>query len=263
MILQRVSLFRVLVAAGLGLAVTIVLALLVAQAAFVGPAELRSALASPDVRQSILLSAACATIAAVLALVVAVPASYALARNRFPGSAILDALLDVPVLLSPVALGLSLLLVLRTPAGDWVQAHLVQLVFEVPGIILAQFILALALEIRVLKSAFEEVNPRLEHVARCLGCTPWGAFRRVAFPLVRPGLCAAFVLGWCRALGDFGATAMLAGAVPRKTETIPIAVYLSLASVRLERAVALALLLTIVALVALLAVRLVGRGRHA
>jgi molybdate transport system permease protein len=75
----------------------------------------------------------------------------------------------------------------------------------------------------------------------------------------RPGLLAAFVLGWCRAVGDFGATVMIAGAVPRKTETIPIAIYLNLASVRIERAVALALVLTAVALVALLLVRRVTR----
>ena len=261
MILGRLSLFRVLISSGLGLAVTVVLALLVAQAAFVGPTELRDAFASGDVRQAVLLSIFCATLAASLALVVAVPASYALARTRFRGAMVLDALLDVPVLLSPVALGLALLLVMRSAPGRWVQTYLVQFIFEVPGIVLAQFVLALALEIRVLKSAFEEIDPRLEQVARCLGCTPWGAFRRVALPLVRPGLLAAFVLGWCRALGDFGASAMIAGAVPRKTETVPIAIYLSLASVRMERAVALAFLLTTVALVALLAVRLAGRRR--
>ena len=261
MILGRLSLFRVLISSGLGLAVTVVLALLVAQAAFVGPTELRDAFASGDVRQAVLLSIFCATLAASLALVVAVPASYALARTRFRGAIVLDALLDVPVLLSPVALGLALLLVMRSAPGRWVQTYLVQFIFEVPGIVLAQFVLALALEIRVLKSAFEEIDPRLEQVARCLGCTPWGAFRRVALPLVRPGLLAAFVLGWCRALGDFGASAMIAGAVPRKTETVPIAIYLSLASVRMERAVALAFLLTTVALVALLAVRLAGRRR--
>ena len=261
MILRRISPFQLLVTGGLGLAVTIVLALVVAQASFLGPRDLGDTLKSPDVRAAILLSIVSATVAASLALLVAIPASYALARRRFWGMTLLDALLDIPVLLSPIALGLALLLVFRSPPGQWVENNLLRFVFEVPGIILAQFILALALEVRVLKTAFEEIDPRLEHVARCLGCTPWKAFRRVALPLVRPGLLAAFVLGWCRAIGDFGASVMIAGAVPRKTETIPIAIYLNLASVRLERAVALALVLTVVALAALLLVRWVGRRR--
>jgi len=129
-------------------------------------------------------------------------------------------------------------------------------VFEVPGIVLVQFILALALEVRVLKAAFESMDPRLEDVARFLGCSPWGAFRRITLPLARPSILAALVLGWCRALGDFGATVTIAGAVRGKTETIPVAIYLNLASVRLGKAVALTLVLTLIALALLFIVRI-------
>lgn len=259
----RVTTFHVFLATSLGFAATVVLALLVAQAGFLRMDDVADAVASPDVRAAILLSMICATLASALALLVAVPAAYALARYRFFGATLIDALLDVPVLLSPVALGLALLLFFRAWPGRFIEAHLLRFVFEVPGIVAAQFILALALEVRVLKSAFEEIDQRLEQVARCLGCSPWAAFRRVTLPLVRPGLLAAFVLGWCRAVGDFGASVMIAGAVPRKTETIPIAIYLNLASVRLERAVALGLVLTAVAMTALILVRLITRRRPA
>jgi len=245
------------------LAATVIVALLAAQAGFLRSADFADAMASADVRAAILLSMICATLAAVLALLVAVPAAYALARYRFFGATLIDALLDVPVLLSPVALGLALLLFFRTWPGRFMETHLLRFVFEVPGIVAAQFILALALEVRVLKSAFEEIDQRLEHVARCLGYSPGAAFRRVTLPLVRPGLLAAFVLGWCRAVGDFGASVMIAGAVPRKTETIPISIYLNLASVRVERAVALGLILTTVAMTALVVVRLLTRRRSA
>ncbi len=259
---SRVVCFRAFLVTCLGLSVLVVMALLLAQGCYLTWGDVAGQLASPDVRSAILLSAFCATVAATLALLPAIPTAYVLARHRFPGCIVVDALLDVPVVLSPVSLGLALLLVFRTAPGKWVESNIVAFVFEVPGIILAQFILALALEIRVLKSAFEEVDPRIEQVARCLGCSPWMAFRRVVLPLVRPGLIAALVLGWARAIGDFGATVMIAGAVPRKTETIPMAIYLNLASVRPEKAVALSLLLVCLALVTLVIVRLAGRKRE-
>lgn len=255
------GLFRIALVASLGIAASVVLALLVSQAAFVAPEGLAAALASPSVRNAILLSLATSSIAALLALAVAVPSAYVLARGRFPGRSLVDALLDVPVIMSPVALGLALLLVFRTAPGVLIETHLLRFVFEVPGIVLAQFLLALALEVRVLKAAFEEISPRFEQVARCMGCSPGRAFFYVTLPLARPGLVAALVLGWARAIGDFGATVMIAGAVPGKTETVPVAIYLGLASLRIEHSVVLTLLLTLVALSALLLLRWIGARR--
>jgi molybdate transport system permease protein len=252
------GLFRAALVLSLGIATTVVLAVLVSQVAYVTPAAAVTALSSPGVRGAILLSLLTASTAALLALAVAVPSAYLLARHTFRGKSLVDALLDVPVIMSPVALGLALLLVFRTAPGVLVERHLLRFVFEVPGIVLAQFILALALEIRVLKATFEEINPRLEQVARCMGCSPGRAFFHVTLPLARPGLIAALVLGWARAIGDFGATVMIAGAVPGKTETVPVAIYLGLASLRIEHSVALTLLLTVVALAALLLLRWLG-----
>lgn len=259
----RYGAFHVVMAAGLGFAVTAIVALLVAQVSYLKIGDIQEALRCPGVSHAILLSFFSATVAALLALVLAVPSAYVLSRAKFPGLALLDALLDVPVLLSPVALGLALLLFFRSAAGQWIERHLTTFVFEVPGIIIAQFILALALEVRVLKTAFDDINPRLEHVSRCLGYSAAVTFRRVTLPLVRPAMVAAVLVGWCRAVGDFGATVMIAGAVPCKTETIPVAIYLNLASVRIERSVALAVVLTASALLGLVAVRLISKGHRA
>jgi len=219
------------------------------------------ALAQTDVLHAIQLSLWTSTFAAALALIFAIPSAYALARLRFRLSVLLDALLDIPIVLSPIVIGISLILIFRSVPGQWVETHLLRFVFEVPGIVAAQFVLALAVQIRVLKAAFQDLDPRYEQVARFLGCTAWGAFVRVALPMSRSSLVAAFVLGWSRALGDFGATVTVAGSVRNKTETIPVAIYNNLASVRIGAALGLAILLSVIALVVLIIVRLAASER--
>lgn len=254
-------LFPALLAGAVLAPLLLVGAMLVSQVGYAGLWEPLGALGRPAIRQALALSLGTATVAALLALAVGVPCAYALARHRFPGARAVDVLLDLPMVLSPVAVGVSWLLFFRSGAGQWVETHLLRFVFEVPGIVLAQFTVALAVVIRVLKAAFQEVDVRYEQVARFLGCTPWGAFRRVSLPLARRGLTAAFVLGWARALGEFGATVTLAGAVPGKTETVPVAIYLRLASVDVSGAVALMLVLSATGLLALGAVHATGERR--
>lgn len=256
---MRRSPFDALSTAALGLAVAVPLILVLAQLSFTSLANPLRALLDPEVRGALWLSFGCAAAAAALGLVVAIPAAYALSRRTFWGKGVVDALLDVPLILSPIVIGISLILIFRSTPGRWIEDHVTRFMFEVPGILAAQFILALALQVRVLKAAFDGADRRLEQVARVLGCTPWRAFIRVSFPLARPAVMAALVLGFCRALGDFGATVTIAGAVRGKTETAPVAIYLSLSSVQIERAVSLSLALTIVALVVLLIAR-VGIG---
>ncbi len=255
-------LFVLCVATGVGAAATLMLAMLAAQAGYAGLRAPLAALAEPDIQHAIRLSMFCATIAAGLAMIVAIPAAFALARYRFPGRMAVDVLLDIPIIISPVAIGMTLLLMFRTAPGSWVQENLIQFVFEVPGIILAQFVIALALQVRVLKASFEEINPRLEQVARYLGCGPWAAMWRVTLPLARPGLVAALVLGWGRAVGDYGATVTIAGSVRGKTDTIPVSIMLNWSAVRIEAAVALVMVLTVIALLVLFTVRLAAGGRR-
>lgn len=254
--------FRVVLVTALGLSLFVVISLFVGQLSYAGPVSPLDALGEGDVRHAIYLSLICATIATFLGIALAIPTAYALAKSDFRGKTVIDALLDIPIILSPVALGLSLLLLFRTSPGGWVQDHLIRFVFEVPGIILAQFILALALSIRVLKATFDDQDRRLEQVARFLGATPWKSFRHVALPLARPGLLAAFILSWARVMSEFGATVTIAGAVQGKTETIPVSIYLNLSSIDIDKAVALMLLLSMVALTVLLSVRLISRGQY-
>ncbi len=257
------STFRAYLAAGTGAATSFVALLLAAQVGFLGAHNPFRSFGDSDVRAAIVLSLICATLASLGAIVLAIPAAYLLARSRARGLLLVDALLDVPTVISPIVVGMSVMLLFQTKPGAWIEDNVTRFVFEVPGIVLVQFILALALQVRVLKAQFEGIDPRLEDVARFLGCTPWGAFVRITLPLARPGLVAAMVLGWCRALGDFGATVTIAGAVRGKTETIPVAIYLNLASVRLGKAVALTLVLTAIALGLLLLVKGVLQKRPA
>lgn len=259
----RLNLYRACLIAGLGLPVSLICAMLAAQIGYAGLREPLAALTQPDVQHAIRLSIFCATAAATLGMILAIPSAYSLARFRFPGRTLVDALLDIPIIVSPIAIGMTLLLMFRSSPGSWVQQHLVRFVFEVPGIILAQFITALALQIRVLKANFEEINPRLEQVARYLGCGPWATMWRVTLPLAKPGLIAALVLGWGRAIGEYGATVTIAGSVKGKTDTIPVAIVLNWSAVRIEAAIGLVMVLTCIALLVLLSVRLVAGGTRA
>jgi molybdate transport system permease protein len=252
--------FTVCVIIAVSLAAALVMVILASQLYYIGPARPLLQLGQPDVRSAIMLSLYTATAAAVLGLALAIPAAYFLARANLPGKGLLDALLDVPIIMSPLALGTALLLFFRTPAGHWIESNLMEFVFEVPGIILAQFFLALALSVRVLKASFEAVDVRCEQVARFLGCTPWQSFRKITLPIARRGVLAAFILSWARCLGDFGAAVTLAGAIKGKTETMPVSIYLNMASVNIDKAVALMLLTTLLALSVLLAVRFVASG---
>jgi molybdate transport system permease protein len=244
-----------------GLAVTMVMVILVSQFVYTGPVKPLRAFLEKDVQSAILLSLFTATVAAAIGLIVAVPSAYFLARHRWWATHIIDGILDVPVILSPIALGTALLLFFRTQPGRWMETYLIEFVFEVPGIILAQFFLAFALSVRVLKTSFESVDVRLEQVARFLGCSPWRAFSKVTLPMARGGLIAAFILSWARAIGDFGASVTIAGAVQGKTETIPVSIYLNLASVRIEKAVALMIMIVALAAAVLISIRIFLRPK--
>lgn len=218
------------------------------------------ALFSQEILFAIRISVTTATIAAAIAILIAVPVAYAISRSRFPGKDIVDSLLDLPIVISPIALGAALLVFFNTPVGAAINDNVVKFVFAVPGIVLAQITVVSALAVRLLKSTFDSIDPRYEQVARTLGCSQPEAFLRVTLPLAKDGLIAAGILTWARAVGEFGATVTLAGATAMKTETLPTAIYLSLASADVGKAVAVVLVLVIIAVIALLAIRkLIGR----
>lgn len=222
---------------------------------------LLSTLVSWEIFFAIKLSLFTATIAAVLALVFAIPASYALSRAEFWGKNMVDTLLDIPIVVSPVAFGSALLIFFNTGLGTFIEAHFLRFVFEVPGIILAQFGVVTALAIRLMKSTFDSIGQRYEIVARTLGCSAWKAFFRITLPVAKNGVVAAGILAWARAVGEYGATVTLAGATQMKTETLPIAIYLNIGSAEVDRAVAVTFMLIGLSAASLIALRrITGRG---
>ena len=221
-----------------------------------------STIIAPEILFAIRLSLITATISTTFAMLAAIPVAYAISHFQFPGKSFVDTILDLPIVISPIALGAALLVFFNTPAGVAIESKLIRFVFEIPGIILAQFTIVTALAIRLLKSTFDSIDPRYEQVGRTLGCTKLAAFCTVTLPLAKNGLIAAAILTWARAIGEFGATVTLAGATKQKTETLPIAIFLNLATADVEKAVAVIFILIVISVTALIFLRRISSTRY-
>jgi molybdate transport system permease protein len=241
-----------------GVYVALIAALLVVDFTHTSPATLADALASPPIRSAIWLSLLSSSASAILAVWVAVPLAYLLARTRFPGKWLVELLVDVPVVLPPLVVGLSLLLLFQTAAGRWFEQMAFPVTYAVAGVVLAQFTVVTALAVRSLRVTFDAITPRTEDIARTLGCTRAAAFWRITLPEARRGIVAAFTLAWARALGEFGPVLVFCGATRGRTEVMPTAVFLELSVGHLEAAVAVSLLMIGVAVAVLGVLRAVG-----
>ncbi|HEY0587504.1 MAG TPA: molybdate ABC transporter permease subunit [Pseudoduganella sp.] len=166
--------------------------------------------------------------ATLIDLVLGVGFGYLLARGRFPGRDVLDALLTLPMVMPPTVLGYYLLVLIgrNGPIGHWLQQHFgINLIFTWQGAVIAAAVVAFPLVLKGARSAFEAVDVQLEQAARVLGVTPLGVFLRVSLPLAWRGVLAGTLLAFARSMGEFGATLMVAGSIPGKTQTLSIAVY--------------------------------------
>jgi molybdate transport system permease protein len=183
-----------------------------------------------------------AALSTVLILPPGVAAALFLARYRGPGRTVADTLLSLPLVLPPTAIGILLLdlLARRGPLGGWLSAHDIEIVFTWRAVVLATAVMSFPLLVRSARTAFEEVPPRLVGIARTLGCGPAAAFFRVVLPLAWRGILAGTVLAFSRALGEFGATVMVAGNIPGKTQTLALAIFQENQTGRDERALVLA-----------------------
>jgi molybdate transport system permease protein len=195
---------------------------------------------------------------AILALWTAVPLGYVLSRFRFRGKALLDALLDVPIVLPPLVVGLALLILFQTAPGRFLEERVVGVTFAIPSVILAQYAVATAFAVRTLRVTFDQISPRQEQVALSLGCSRGQAFWWVVFPQARRGLITAATLAWARALGEFGPILVFSGATRMRTEVLPTTVFLELSVGNIEAAVAVSLLMILAAGVVLIIVRVFG-----
>lgn len=240
-----------------GLYLAFILALLGATAAYTTPQHLWDALGSREIRYSIGLSLLSCTTSALLALLLAVPVGYLLARARFAGKAWLEALLDIPIVLPPMVVGLCLLIFFQTPAGRMIE-RVIPFTYTVAGVVLAQFVIGAAFAVRTMRGVFDELSARPEDVAMTLGCTRGQAVWFVTLPAARRGMLAAFSIAWARSLGEFGPILIFAGITRMKTEVLPTSIFIELSAGHVEAAVAVSLLMVALALIVLVIVRLAG-----
>ncbi len=255
---HRVSVITVGV---LVLFVAIILALIAADVWYTDAAAVGRMFRSPEVLAAMGLSGVSSIISLALVLVFSIPAGYALSRYRFPGHSIADTIVDLPIVLPPVVIGISLLVFFATAPGRWVERagfnpH------SLAGIVACQFLVSVSYAIRAAKSAFDAVDRRLEQLALTLGCTHGQAFRKVALPLAGSGIVAGGIMAWARAVGVFGPIMVFVGSVRRKTEVMPTTIYLELTIGRIEMALAVAMVMVAMAAAALVLIHRTAAGRR-
>lgn len=178
--------------------------------------------------QALWLSAKVALWATALCLPAGIATSWLLARRSFPGKVLLDALVQLPMVLPPVVPGYLLLLLFGThgPLGAWLEARLgIVIAFTWKGAALASAVMAFPLMVQPVRLAFRMIDARLESVATTLGSPPWRAFVTVTLPLALPGIITGTMLCFSRSLGEFGATMAFVGNIPGETRTLPLAIY--------------------------------------
>jgi molybdate transport system permease protein len=218
--------------------------------------NLWATLQQPLVTQALRLSLITSLISLLLAILLGTPVAYLLARWRFRGAAVVETLLDLPMVLPPTVAGVALLMTLgrRGLLGPWLQVMGLQVGFTTAAVVLAQSFVSLPFYIRAAQAGFRGVDPELERVAYTLGVSPLGTFLRVTVPLALPALISGGVMAWARALGEFGATIMFAGNLQGRTQTMPLAIYLAMES-DLPAALALSAVLILVSCSVLLCMR--------
>ena len=183
---------------------------------------------NPEEIQIILFSLAMALSATAVVLVPGIGLGWLLARRDWRGKSLLETLVALPLVLPPVVTGLVLLKLFgrRGPIGAWLEKSFqIEVVFTWRAVVIALAVMALPLLVRNVRAAIEEVKPELEQMARTLGAPEWRVFLTITLPLARRGILAGTLLAFARALGEFGATIMVAGNIPGETTTLSVAIY--------------------------------------
>lgn len=217
-------------------------------------------LQQPLVTEALRLSVITSLSSLLLAVVFGTPIAYLLARRHLPGAALLDTLIDLPMVLPPTVAGVALLMAFgrRGLLGSWLDAVGIQIGFTTVAVILAQSFVSTPFYIRAARAGFQSVDQELERVAYTLGHSAFSTFLRVTVPLALPALLGGAVMAWARALGEFGATIMFAGNLIGRTQTMPLAIYIAMES-DLTAALVLSAILVLVSFSVLFLVRLLLR----
>lgn len=225
------------------------------------PARLLAVLTAAPALSALRLSLLTTLASLALTIALGTPLAYVLARAAFPGRTIVDALVDLPIVVPPAVAGLALLLVFGRAglAGPFLRAFHLQIAFTTAAVVLAQLFVGAPFYVRAARAGFLAVERVYEEASATLGMGPLRTFARVTVPLALPALAGGAVLAWARALGEFGATIMFAGNLPGITQTLPLAVYLGLESGDADLAAGLAVVLVSVALAVVVATRVLER----
>ena len=229
--------------------------------AHLAPARFAAALVTPNAVAALRISLITTFSSLALTLLLGTPLAYVLARARFPGRNVVDALVDLPIVVPPAVAGLALLFVFGRYGllGPALDAMHVRIAFTTFAVVLAQLFVGAPFYVRAARSGFTSVERVYEEASATLGMGPLRTFARITVPLALPALAGGAVLAWARGLGEFGATIMFAGNLPGLTQTLPLAVYLGLETGDLDLAGALAVALVTIALAVVVAVRALER----
>lgn len=217
------------------------------------PQSLGEALADPELRDSIVLTVLTATAATLIAAFLGVPLAYLLARRAFPGRRIVQGLIDLPVVIPHPVAGIALLLFLgrRSELGGALANMGLEFVSHVPGIVVAMLFVSAPILVSGAREAFRSVDPQLERVARTLGDTGWGAFRRVTLPLAGRGILAGSILAWARSVSEFGSIVI----ITYNPKVASIYIYDRFTAFGLHAAIPAAVILLLVALTVFVVIR--------
>jgi len=197
----------------------------------------------PRVTNALRISIMSATTSAIIVIIVGTPLAYLMSHYRFRGKDVVDTLIDLPLALPPVFAGLALLLLFgKQGVGRWLEPYHVRISLTYLAVLMAQVFVASPFYVKQARAGFEAVPIDLRRASATLGAGPLRTFWRITAPIARPAVLAGAVMAWARALGEFGACLMFAGAFPGRTETMPVAIYTT-STTNLPAAIALALLL--------------------
>lgn len=211
-----------------------------------GIPHIKDAFFTKEVQFSIKLSIKTTSISTLICMLLAIPTAYAFTKLNFPFKKLSQILIELPLCLPYLVIGLSLLIIFSSPTGKFLKSIGIKVVYSQLGIIIAQITVNLPYTIRFIKTAFQEVDTRLEFISQTLGASKFKTFINVTMPLSKNALLGALILTWSRGLGEFGATLMLVGVTRMKTETLPASIYLNVATGDMGVSMASALILFII-----------------
>jgi molybdate transport system permease protein len=225
------------------------------------PARFGALITSPDALSALRISLITTAASLALTLLLGTPLAYVLARGRFPGREIVDAIVDLPIVVPPAVAGLALLFTFGKLglAAPLLRTLHVELAFTTAAVVLAQLFVGTPFYVRSARAGFASLDRSFEEASATLGMGPLRTFARITVPLAMPALAGGAVLAWARSLGEFGATIMFAGNLPGVTQTLPLAVYLGLENGDVDLAAVLAVVLVTIALAIVVLARVIER----